>query len=104
MAKKDDLWRSDSNLLGRDGGAGMKESVENAMYIVKMLPDEASYLGVSRDHLEPTILSFIMSRGPLDTGVVHKGLHGVQNLRFEDKSNVTMEDGHCPSPSLWQAR
>ena len=65
VTKEDDFRRSDRNFLGGNSGTGAKESVENAMYIVKMLPDEASYLGVSRNCFEPTILVMILGSLPL---------------------------------------
>jgi hypothetical protein len=60
VTEKDNLWCSNSNLLGGNGSTSATKSMENVMYIVKMLPDEALYLGVSWNCLKPTILGLIV--------------------------------------------
>src|SRR5487761_1177110 len=89
-------------LLGRNCGSGASEAVEDAVYIVKVLPDEAAHLIVLGDCLESAVVGLVASRRPFDAAVVHKGPRDIGDLRLEDKGDVFVKDGTSIGPSLWQ--
>jgi len=102
VTKDGDFGNGNGDLLGRNGGAGTKKVVENAMDIVEVLPDKAADLGVSRNSLILSILSFVAGSRSLDAGIVCKGLSRVWDLRFKNEDDVSMKNQHGTGPSLGQ--
>ena len=72
VPEDDDFGDCNEELLGGYGGASAAETMEDAVYIVKVLPNEAAYLIVLGNCLESAVVSFVSSRGPFDAAVVHK--------------------------------
>jgi hypothetical protein len=100
VAKNDDLWYCHEQFLGRNGGAGTAEVVENAE-VEEMFPDESLYIVVLRDRLILPTIDLVSCRRPLDAAVVHIWPGDVGDLRFQQKHDVFMEDRPSIGPALW---
>ncbi len=72
VAKESDFWDCNGNLLGRNGGAGAENMVEDMVDIVEVFLDKIPDLRISRNGLIPTILRFVSGWWSFDTCVVHK--------------------------------
>ena len=102
FVSKDDNFRDgDEELLCGDGGTGTEESMEYAVDVIQMLPNEVVDLVVSRNCFVPSILGFITCWWAFDTSVVHKGVGLVGDLGLEDEDHVTIEYCAGSGPSLW---
>jgi len=101
VSEDGDFRPCDGELLGGNSGSGTEEAVEDAMDIVDMHPNESADLQVSWNRLVPSILGFETGLGAFDVCVVQKGLGGVQDLRLQDKDDISVEDRHGASPTLW---
>jgi hypothetical protein len=56
--------------------------MEDAVDIVKVLPYKLAHLIVVRDHFESAVVGLVVSHGPLDTAIIHKGPHNIGDLRL----------------------
>jgi len=93
---------SDKRLHHGDGGSGAQETVEDAVDIANLLPNEAADLRVSKDGLVPTTLDFVVHRQAFDAYVIHEGHCRVGDLGLENEDNFAVEYHHGIGPSLWQ--
>jgi hypothetical protein len=100
VSENDDFGDGDEKFLCRDGGTGAEKSMEYAVDVIQMFPDEAADLIVSRNRFVPSILGFITRWRAFDASVVHKGVGLVGDLGLEDEDYITVEYCAGSGPSL----
>jgi hypothetical protein len=102
VSKNNNFQDCNKEFLCRDSGTCTLEVVQDVVDIIKMFPYEPVDAWVSRNGLKPSILSFVVCHGALNTTVVHKRPGDVWDLLFQDKGDIFMEDCTSIGPSLWQ--
>jgi hypothetical protein len=103
VPKDDDLRACDDDLLCRDSGPSGLKVVEDAMDILKVLPNELANARVFWNGLVTVIVSFIMNGQPLDGTIVNKQAGDEWDLGHEEEGDIIMENGYGICPALWKA-
>ena len=76
--------------------------LDNAVEVLKMLPDEAMNAAVLWDGLEHAIRGLVHRCGTTNGDIVDVGDHVLRNLRLKDVCHVVVEDGDSISPTHWE--
>jgi hypothetical protein len=103
VPKNDDFGAGDDDLLCGDGGSCDVKAVENAMDVLKVLPDELANARVFRDRGVAAIISFVVSGRPLNGAVIYERSGNVRDFRGEEEGYVVMEYCYGVHPALWEA-
>jgi hypothetical protein len=59
VAEDEDFWSCNKELRGRHSRAGMAKAMDDSVYIIEVLPDEASDASVLGDRLISSVRGFI---------------------------------------------
>ena len=73
--------------------------LDDAVEVLKMLPDEATNAAVIRDCFEGAIGGLVSHCGTSDGDIVNVPDHVLGNLRLKDAHHIIMEDGDHISPT-----
>ena len=73
--------------------------LDNAVEVLKMLPNEVADATVIWDGLEGAVGGLVSHCGTTNGDVVDVGDHVLENLWLKDVHHVVMEDGDCISPT-----
>ena len=59
VAENNDFWCCNEDFWGGDSGTSMAETVDDAVHVAEVFPDEPPDAGILRDRLIPSIRGFI---------------------------------------------
>ena len=76
--------------------------LDDAVEVLKMLPDEAANAAVLWDCLKDAVRGLVSRCGTSDGDIVDVGDCVLGNLQFKDVHHVIVEDGDSVSPTHWE--
>ena len=76
--------------------------LDDAVEVLKMLPDEATNAAVLWDCLKGAVGGLVSCCRPSDGDIVDVGDSVLGNLQLKDMHHVVMEDGDSVSPTHWE--
>ena len=73
--------------------------LDDAVEVLKMLPDKATNATVLQDCLKAVVRGLVSHWGTLDGDIIDVGDCVLGNLRLKDMHHIIMEDGDSVSPT-----
>ena len=76
--------------------------LDNAVEVLKVLPDEAADATILRDCFEGAVGGLVSCCRTMNGYIINVGDRILGNLWLEDVHHVVMEDGDSVSPTHWE--